>query len=122
MYPQPFTMDFPLDRTARPHRIIYSLLFRFAPLPTDPPESITELVVSLDRNGNLATTGAMIEPRDRTKRIIDLRAGDQLLVDAKWRTITRVSAFRDNWLTAEWAAEKAKQPRGDGYLYRPAAK
>jgi hypothetical protein len=90
------------------------VLFRLAPLPEDAPGSITELVVQLDRRGN--AIAAKIQPRDRSKRIIDLPIGDDLLFDREWRTITAVSSFSDNWLTEKWAADKLKRPDGDGYL------
>jgi hypothetical protein len=89
-------------------------------LAKDAPGSITELVVRLDRRGN-AIVGN-IQPRDRSKRIIDLRIGADLLVDRKRRKITAVSSFSDNWLTEDWAAAKLRQPHGDGYLYRPTEK
>ena len=119
MIVSPSTTSFPVDRTDKPYRIIYAVLFRLAPLPEDAPGSITELVMQLDRRGNAIV--AKIQPRDRSKRIVDLRIGDDLLVGRKWRTITAVSSFSDNWLTEEWAASKLKQPNGDGYLHRPAS-
>ena len=75
------------------------------------------LVVPLDRKGNSANPKSMVQPQDRNKRIIDLRAGDALLVEGKWRMKISVSAYRDHWPRAERAAVCR-----DGYLYRPAAK
>ena len=91
--------------------------YDLALLADEPPGAVTALVVPLDRTGNSSNPRSMVQPRDRSKRIIDLRAGDELLVGGKWRMITSVSAYREHRLTADRAAVCR-----DGYVYRPAVR
>ena len=116
MIAPPSTTSLPVDTSPKPFGVIYSLHYDVAPLPDDPRGAVTALVVPLDRTGNSANPKSMVQPRDRGKRIIDLRIGDELLVAGKWRTITRVSAYREHWLTAERATVCR-----EGYLYTSSA-
>jgi hypothetical protein len=89
------------------YRIIFSLWFDLGRLPDG---SSIGLVVPLDRNGN----GVHARPCHKA-RIIDLRAGDEILFDGICRRIVKVFAYRDAWLTEEDAIRR----RDEGYVYPP---
>jgi hypothetical protein len=77
--------------------------------------TLSGIVCHLDSLGcNRLKSGA--RPRPPKRRIIDLRAGDDVLVNGRWQRIEKIVAFSDTWITEEQGA----RPRGDeGYLYRP---
>jgi hypothetical protein len=54
-------------------------------------------------------------PRPPKQRIVDLRAGDQVLFQGKWRSIKEIAASSESWVTAE----QAQRPRECGYCYKP---
>lgn len=95
------------------HRLIHCLYIDLEPTPEKPGSSA--IVVWLNRRGNsVRRDGA--RPRPPTQRLIDLRAGDQLLHNSQWRSVKEMHVYRGHWLTDEQAAEHS--PDGDGYLYR----
>jgi hypothetical protein len=96
----------------RPLRIIFSLCFNFS--------DRTALVVQLNRHG--LPEGNRGEgngrPRPPMRRTVDLRPGDHILCQGKWRRIESVQVYRDGWLTE---AEATQRPGEWGYIYRPRA-
>lgn len=103
-----------MDADAKTHWIIYSLQFEIEPPPDAGPGVSCQLMVPLDRRGNALNSS---RPRPLKQRMIDVREGDYLMFDKKWRRVLGVTAYRDNRLTAERAAARRNQL---GYLYRPA--
>lgn len=95
------------------HRLILCVYIEFVPEPPDNRHSA--LVVWLDRQGNNVRRSG-VRPRPPKQRVIDLREGDQLLQDGRWRTVERIQAYRGFWLTDEQAATHGDD--GGGYLYR----
>jgi hypothetical protein len=95
-----------------PHRIIYSLRYWLEPLPTDPPGSSTAITVQLNRAG--ISCGRNSRPRHK-KRTIDLRVGDELMCNGRWRKIVEIEADRQGWLNDEKAAARTDDY---GYSYR----
>jgi hypothetical protein len=95
------------------HRLIHCVYIELAPL--DEHTCGTAVVVWLDRQGNSVRRGS-VRPRPPKQRVIDLRAGDQLLQDGRWRTVENIRVYRGFWLTDEQAAEHSED--GDGYLYK----
>lgn len=91
------------------HRIIFALHMDLAP-PSSDLGSIHGLVVPLNRDGQSVSRNGRARP---PKRTIDLRTGDDVLVDGRWRRITAIAAYRD----AHATAEQAESIR-DGYVVK----
>jgi hypothetical protein len=89
------------------HRIIYSLVFD---LETEVPGAILQLIAPLNRDGQSPAARACAPKR----RIIDLRAGDEIyhLPSGETSRIKNVQAYRDNW------SENLPSASGDGYVVR----
>jgi hypothetical protein len=100
----------------REYRLIYSLEIELEPPPGARPGESSAIIVPLDRQGMPLGGGSKGRPRAPKVRTIDLRAGDDLMFERRWRRVLGVSAFRDAWLTAE-SVERIEH--GMGYLYRP---
>lgn len=69
-------------------RIVYSIQYA---LKTDPPCS-RSLIVNLDSDGN--SIGNHCRPADPTKRIIQVRPGDDIVHGGKIFTVISVKAYR----------------------------
>lgn len=82
-------------------RIIFTLHFDLAPLPESPASSIHGLVVPLRRDGQ--SVGRNGRPRPPKTRTIDLRVGDSVVVEGRWRKVLGIRAYRDAYATAEQA-------------------
>jgi hypothetical protein len=95
------------------HRIIYRLCFWLERLPTDAPESSTALYVELNQEGN-SCRGRNGRPRHK-RRVIDLRVGDDIMVNGRWRTIKEIEPQSEGWMTDDVAAARTDTY---GYCYR----
>lgn len=89
------------------HRIIFALYLDLAPLT---PGTISGLVVPLNRDGQSVGRNGRARP---PKRTIDLRVGDSVMVEGRWRRILGIRAYREAHATAEQA-----EAIRDGYVVR----
>ena len=89
-------------------RIIYSIECELDPLPGSPPGASSAIILPLNRAG--MAKGRNGRPRPPKSRTIDLRIGDDVMVDRRWRRVLGIKAYRDGWRNGE--------PPGDdrGYL------
>jgi hypothetical protein len=96
------------------HRIIFSLHLSLEPRPGSPAGAFAGLVIPLDRDG--MAIGRNGRPRPPKQRTIDLRIGDDVMVNCRWRRVLGISAYRDGWIRPEQA-----DAIGGGYVVKPAA-
>jgi len=66
-----------------PHRIIFSLQVDLAPAPGSPAGASSAIVLPVNREG--MSVGRNGKARPPTTRTIDLRVGDDVMVDQRWR-------------------------------------
>lgn len=97
----------------KPYRLIYSLKLNIEPPPKSGPQVSCQLIVPLTRAG--MSTGRNGRQRRPKTRSIDLRIGDDVMVEGIWRKVLSIEAYREHWLTEE---EAANSEHGQGYLYR----
>jgi hypothetical protein len=95
------------------YRIIYRLQVRLEQLPTDPPRGSTFIYLELDRNG---INGGRSKPRHKA-RAIDLRVGDEIMVNKCWRRIIDIKCQSDNYMSDEAAANR-RADDDHGYAYK----
>lgn len=94
------------------YRIIHALRIDLGPIPGGAPHSRRELIVNLTRAGtNRLASGC--RPRHKA-RIIDVRAGDEILHDGQWIKVHGVRPF----LASDLTEAEAFGPIGEGYIYR----
>jgi len=80
-------------------RIILSLHVDLDPAHGSPPGASSVIVLPLNRDGNSVSRNG--KPRPPKQRTIDLRVGDDVMVDQRWRRVVDVQAYRDGWITTE---------------------
>src|SRR5262245_28284846 len=93
------------------HRLIYSLKLNVSPPPGSRPGVSCQLIVPLCRDGNSGNRNG--RPRPPRRRTIDLRVGDDVLVDGIYRKVLGIEAYREHWLTEEQATSLQHE---QGYL------
>ena len=94
-------------------RIIYSLRIEYA----HNGRGKREIIAHLTPDGtNRLKSG--VRPRPPKTRIVDLRVGDQMLVEGHWRKVLAISTFFERVVSDEEAAEHAALPRAEGWLTR----
>jgi hypothetical protein len=82
------------------YRLIYSLRVELEP----PPGTFySAIIVNLDRHGCNMLKGGL-RPRKPKVRAVDIRAGDDVLVNGQWRRVVGVSMLSERMLTDEEAA------------------
>ena len=92
------------------HRLIHSLLIELQPPPGVHYQAI---IARLDRQGcNLLKSG--VQPRAPKTRIVDVRVGDDVLLQGQWRRVVGISMHQEWMLTDEEAAKH----EGDGWLVK----
>ena len=96
------------------HRLIYSLCVELQP----PPDTFySAIIVNVDRHGcNLLKSG--LRPRRPKFRAVDIRAGDDVLVNGQWRRVVGVSMLSERMLTDEQAETHAADEDDDGWLVK----
>jgi hypothetical protein len=93
-----------------PH-IIYSLRIQYA---HDGPGK-REIIAHLTQYGmNRLKSG--VRPRPSKTRIVDLRVGDEMLVEGQWRRVLAISTFFERNVSDEEAARHAADSAADGWL------
>lgn len=96
-----------------PYRLIHSLRIQYQ---SEGPGK-HEIIAKLTKDGmNQLKSGA--RPRPPKQRIVDLRAGDEVLVEGQWRKVLGLSAFLEREVSDEEAAEHAAKPGAEGWLTR----
>jgi hypothetical protein len=83
-------------------RVIYSIECELEPGPGSPPGASSALIITLNRDG--VATGRNGRPRPPKTRTIDLRVGDDVMVDGRWRRVLGIKAYRETYATPEQAA------------------
>lgn len=97
----------------KPYRLIYSLLLDIAPPPGSGSSVNCHLIVPLNRAGDSCSRNG--RPRPPKVHSVDLRVGDDVIVEGTWRKVLAIEAYREHWLTE---VQAANLQHGQGYLYR----
>ncbi len=95
------------------YRIIHSLRLDLGTVPGWGPTSKREIIVNLTREGTCRLKGAC-RPRPPKTRMVDIRAGDEILRHGQWVKVHGVEVFQAKILTEAEAVGVI----GDGYIYR----
>jgi hypothetical protein len=94
-----------------PYRLIHSLRIEYA---HDGPGK-REIIVNLRPDGtNRLKSGA--RPRPPKMRIVDLRIGDEVLVEGQWRNVLGIRTFFEREVSDGEAAEHGARETAEGWI------